>query len=260
MIDQEFLKEYVKAVSLVFSVSINEAVNIQDTNFKFLALTSKMLALLKIDSAEKIIGRCYEEITDLLPLDAKLIDEFKKQNLEVVNMKKDKVYLEVIPLNGETKIYIAYKTPIINPETGNCLGIRSQINRMYWPNVLKVLFKMHGTKGLLLSKNSSKKSPLKAYPLSEMQHMVLYLCLGNYSYSEIALFINEFGRDITPVGVNGYLEQLKLIFHVKTKGQLVEKAIGLNFHTFLPNGLFNRISSIDITDESAEIISPPVNT
>ena len=89
--------------------------------------------------------------------------------------------------------------------------------------------------------------------------MVLFLCLNNYSYSEIALLLNEFGYTITPVRVNDYLEQLKLIFHVRNKSQLIEKAIGLKFHLFLPEGLFNKISSIEISEEKATIISGSIN-
>ena len=78
--------------------------------------------------------------------------------------------------------------------------------------------------------------------------MVLFLCLNNYSYSEIALLLNEFGYKITPVRVNDYLEQLKLIFNVRNKQLLIEKAIGLNFHVCLPEGLFNKLCSLEIKD------------
>ena len=84
--------------------------------------------------------------------------------------------------------------------------------------------------------------------------MVLFLCLNNYSYSEIALLLNEFGYTITPVRVNDYLEQLKLIFHVRNKTQLIEKAISLNLHCYLPNRLFTKEISIEITLEDTAYI------
>jgi hypothetical protein len=84
--------------------------------------------------------------------------------------------------------------------------------------------------------------------------MVLFMALNNYSYSEIALLLSEFGHQITPVRVNDYLEQLKFIFHVGNKNQLIEKAIGLNFHTYLPAGLFNKTTYIEINDAEAKMI------
>lgn len=256
MTDQQFLEQYVKAAKLLFSSSTRDMVVISNADLKVLALTYTMLDFLGIESANKIIDKKYEDITDILPFNAQLIEKFAEQNKEIINTKKDKVYLETVSSNGKSKIYLVYKRPIINPDTSNCVGIWVQFNKMYWPNIIKALFKLHGAKGLLIGKDS-KANPLKTYPLSEMQHMILYLCLSNYSYSEIAVFMNEFGYKITPIRVNDYLEQLKLIFHVRTKAQLTEKAIGLNFHTFLPSGLFNHIDSIDITDQFAEIISIP---
>lgn len=84
--------------------------------------------------------------------------------------------------------------------------------------------------------------------------MVLFLALNNYSYSEIALLLSGFGHQITPIRVNDYLEQLKFIFHVRNKNQLIEKAIGLNFHTFFPIGLFSKLGSIEVSDDEADIV------
>ena len=42
---------------------------------------------------------------------------------------------------------------------------------------------------LINHKNNSKKNPLDDYPLTNIQHMVLFLALNNYSYSEIALLL-----------------------------------------------------------------------
>jgi hypothetical protein len=78
--------------------------------------------------------------------------------------------------------------------------------------------------------------------------------MNNYSYTEIALLMNEFGVAITPIQVNERLENLKLIFHVRTKAQLIEKAIGLDFHVILPIDLFNNVGTIEISNALATII------
>ena len=61
--------------------------------------------------------------------------------------------------------------------------------------------------------------------------------------------LDESGYKINAARVNEYLEQLKFIFHVRSKNELAEKAIGLNLHTYLPDGLFNKTSSIEITND-----------
>ncbi len=254
MNDKEFMQEYVKAAKLIFSSLSQDLVSIKDADLKFLTMTHKMLDFMGVKSADEVIGKTLKDFQQ--SCGEEIIEKFTKQDLEVVATKKNKIYLEIAPVyNREAKIYKVYKTPIINPDTNNCLGVRVQISNMYWPNVIKSLFRIHGTKGLLLG-HSNKADSWRDYPLNEMQHTVLFLCLNNYSYSEIALLMNSFGQDVTPVRVNDYLEQLKLIFHVRTKAQLIEKALGLNFHTYLPIGLFDKLASIDISNEVATIISP----
>lgn len=254
MNDQEYIQEYVKAAQLIFSSLTQDLVSIISSELRFLTMTNRMLEFMGLEYLDQIIGKTFAEIKDLLPFDQDITKQFEAQNLEVMSTRKNKVFLEVAPAyNNEIRIYKSFKTPIINPHTNNCLGIRVQITKMYWPSAIKALFKMHECKGLLEGR-SKTSNPLAVYPLNELQHMVLYLCIGNYSYSDISLFMNEFGQNITPSRVNDILEQLKVIFNVGTKPQLIEKAIGLNFHTLLPNGLFRHVASIDITDESAKII------
>ncbi len=121
--------------------------------------------------------------------------------------------------------------------------------------MVKTLFKIHKIRDLLMAYTDSKVEILKEYPLNRVQQMVLFLAMNNYSYSEISDLLTKFGYRITPFRINDYLEQLKLIFHVRNKTQLIEKTIGLNFNTLLPEGLFNKLSSVEITDEEAKIIS-----
>lgn len=161
--------------------------------------------------------------------------------------------MEILPHRRNPEIVILFKTPIINPETNKVVGIHGQMNRILWPSIIKTLFKIHGAKGLLLNPKKID-DPLKNYPLTNIQHMVLFLSIHNYSYSEIALLMNAFGNPITPVQVNERLENLKLIFHVRTKTQLIEKATGLNFHVVLPYDLFRNYETLEISAESAIIV------
>jgi hypothetical protein len=157
-----------------------------------------------------------------------------------------------LPNSNHLTAYVVYKTPIINPETNNFVGIRGQLGHLFLPHIIKLLFKIHCRHGLLINKETSKNT-FKEFNLKASQHMVLFLCLNNYSYTDIALLISEFAQDTTPIQVNSILEELKLIFHVRTKKQLIEKAIGLNFNSYIPKQLF-KLASININDEIAQLI------
>lgn len=256
MNDKDYFLKYKQSFEMIFLSNTDDCAFIKDSNLKYQAITLKQMKMFGLKSSKEILGKTFADIAKhCLFCDEKLIAQLIKQDLLIQQTKKRKIYLEILYYNGDSKIYVHYKNPIINPDTNNCVGIRGQMNNLILPHIIKFLFKMHGAKNLLIvHKNNSKKNFFEEYPLTSSQRMVLFLALNNYSYSEIAILLNEFGHQITPVRVNDYLEQLKFIFHVRNKNQLIEKAIGLNFHTLLPDELFNKFISLEIGDEETAII------
>lgn len=78
--------------------------------------------------------------------------------------------------------------------------------------------------------------------------MVLFLYLNKYSNTEIAEILTVIGYKISRTRVNDHLENLKYIFHVKTKEQLIEKAISYSYHLYIPRNLL-KIGSYELADE-----------
>jgi hypothetical protein len=260
MDDKKYFSNYKKACDVIFASHTTEYSYLKDIDLKYQSMTEGMLSLIGAQSINEVINRTNAEIALKITLPCSNIDEFHAQDLSVIKNKKRGAYLEILPNTDEaasdesvSRIMVIYKTPIINHFTQSVIGIHGQISDLLWPNVIKTIFKLRGTKGLLLN-HSNKHNSLNDYPINNIQHMVLFLCIHNYSYSEIAIFLNAFGNTITSSRVNDYLEQLKLIFHVRTKDQLIEKAIGLNFHVMLPCDLFNNSETIKINTETASVI------
>lgn len=254
MKDKEYFAHYKKSFETIFAADSANHGFLKNADFKYEAITDNFLTMLNVKSADDIVSKTFTELAEHFPIStAELVKKSMEQDLRIQKDKKAKTYLEVIHCEEKIDIFICYKIPVINPSTGNFLGIRGQLTKLLLPNVVKILFKIHGVKGLLMG-HKGKDDPITDYPLSNMQRMVLFLALNNYSYSEIALLLSEFGHQITPVRVNDYLEQLKFIFHVGNKTQLIEKAIGLNLHTYLPVELFNKSTSIEINDAEAQIV------
>jgi hypothetical protein len=256
MNDKEYFLKYKSSFDFIFEGNVEDCAFIKDTDLKYQTATTKMLKLFNMDHVRELEGQTFRDMSQRISACSLAVtDILDKQEMTVQKKMKRQTYLQIFNHNGKRKICLSYKTPIINPHTGNCIGIKGHLTNLFLPHVVKTLFKMHGTKGLLMGHKNTKESPLIQYPQSDIQHMTLFLAISNYSYSEIAVLLNEFGyAKITPVRVNDYLEQLKLIFHVRNKTQLIEKAIGLNFHKLLPEGLFNKIGSIEVSNEEAQII------
>jgi len=60
--------------------------------------------------------------------------------------------------------------------------------------------------------------------------------------------LTTLGQKISAGRVNNHLENLKYIFAAKTKEQLIEKAISLKYHLFIPRQLL-QIGSFPLEDE-----------
>ena len=108
-----------------------------------------------------------------------------------------------------------------------------------------MLYKMNGIRlGLA---NSECVEPLQ-HDLSPRQHVILFLYLNRYSATDISSILTTLGQKISAGRVNNHLENLKYIFAAKTKEQLIEKAISLKYHLFIPRQLL-QIGSFPLEDE-----------
>jgi len=172
----------------------------------------------------------------------------RKQDQKVISNLKPYSFLHV---HSTSDIYIVHKCPIINPHNNTVVGIMGYFENFLLPNILKIIFSINGIKyGLLNQEDKDKKL---IYNLTERQHMVLFLSVHKYSYAEIGSIMRTLGYQISDGRVNAHFENLKYIFDVKTKEQLIEKAINLKYNTFIPRK-FLKIGTYDLDDEMT--ISP----
>lgn len=250
MPDEKYFDDYSKSFWSIFAYS-KDIVYLKDSNLRFQVISREFMQLMGVADHTEVLGKNSQELHDLPGL-LQFGQQFTEQDLAVKDSRKNLIFLDVINYNGEIRTMIVCKTPIYSPHTNNFVGLRGHIGHLISPNIIKTLLTLHKIKGLLVNHNNHKKEFHK-YQLNEMQHMVLYLCINNYSYSEIAMLLSAFGFNITPTRVNDYIDQLKIIFRVSTKTQLTEKALGLDLHTYLPAGLL-KLGSLDISEQSLCVI------
>lgn len=246
-IDNEYFQEYCASSDLAFSHTF-DLFYIKDLDLRYCCISAGLMGFIGIPEKSEVLGKTCDEFIELV--DSATLRELNverdRQDRLILSKLNPKSYLEIIPDMKYMYAFVVTKTPIINPETNNCVGVRCQFTSMYSLNIIKILFKIHNITGLLINQKKLAKNSFNDYQLNSMQHMVLYLCVHKFSYSEIAAILSSIGHKISPNKVNEYIEQLKLIFRSSSKTQLIEKAIGLDFHVFLPKDLL-RPCSIDIT-------------
>ena len=172
MNDKEYFTEYKKCFNAVFSSNTEDWAFLKDKLFRYQSMTDNMLNLLGVPSFAAIANKTVSQVAiELNRFEEKDVEMFSKQYEQITKNKKRGIFLEVMPYKDETRIFVVYKTPLINPSTNNFVGVRGQLTNLLWPHAIKTLLKMHqGSKGLLLN-HKNNTNAWEGYPLNSMQHM-----------------------------------------------------------------------------------------
>jgi DNA-binding CsgD family transcriptional regulator len=111
-----------------------------------------------------------------------------------------------------------------------------------------MIYEFHGVK-LDPINEASDENPRQTKPkLTEKQHMILFFYINKYSNTEIANVLTSLGYQISSGRVNEHLAKIKYIFGVRTKEELVDIAIKLNYHLFIPRKLL-KVGTYLLDDE-----------
>lgn len=236
--DKEFFDNFVASSRTVFDY-IGDNIHIKDHEFKYRYASPGYLTFFNnIYSFEKqeedILGQTLSEAIDNFGLPQKnLYDDLAKQEEELKSTRKNTRLLQATP--NHPQVYIVYKRPIINPASDNFVGLMTHFSTLTMPNILKTLLKVNRKSSYLISNDSNYDS--LEYSLTEKQHIVLFLYLHRYSAAEISSILGTLDYKMSNSRINDHLEALKYIFHVKTKDQLIEKALAMDYDLLIPRAL-----------------------
>jgi len=239
--DQEYLSRYIDSVSFILQNDSAPIVFIKDSDFVYRLVSNKFKELDDEGEFGDVIGKTDYQIPILIKY-PEWGNSIRDQDLKVRNNKKRHFSLHVTM--GKS-MFIVRKHPIINPHTGNFVGIHGQMSTFIFPHPLKIIYRINQVESSIISEADEF---IPQYDLTERQHMVLFLYLNRYSYSEIADILTNLGYKISAGRVNDHLENLKYIFGAKSKETLLEKALSLNYHLFIPRK-FLKVGSYDIDDK-----------
>lgn len=242
--DEEFLKFYCASAEVIFDNgnTKNEGVFIKNTNHVFCYTSKEYQARLNPNGTilvNDILNKKKTKITQDKNIE-KFREEAEAQDQLIMNTRETLLYLYVDVYN---QLGIIRKCPIVNPSTDNVVGVLGYVHPFMLPNMLDIIYQING----VTHEKPNKLDSSLCYQLTPRQHMVLFLCLYKYSYTEVAMILTNLGHKISSGRVNEHLENLKYIFAVKSKEELIEKAIRLKYHLFIPRK-FLKIGSFALKD------------
>ena len=241
--DDEFFEHYCISADIMFNNGENEVAFIKDKNFTFRYVSKAYKEGLKPNGTisqgliQGIKGAA-DKLDAGLNQKIRTQDELSKSSLDVHYY----IYIDIY-----NRIALIRKSPIINPSTGNFVGILGRVNSLQLPNILDVMYKINKVNKVDLDIADEEISGALKYELTQRQHLVLFFYVNKYSHTETASILTNLGHKISAGRVKDHLENLKYIFRVKTKEQLIEKAISLKYHLFIPRQLL-QVGSFALDD------------
>lgn len=235
-LDNEYFEAYCKAVNMVFNYDDDEVIFISDKNLELQYCSPYSWVQIAPCKTK------FQANPETIPADKEIYMDFTgEQHFQTfikydTQIKKSLTPQSFVFIDLFDHVLLLRKRPILNPTSKSFLGIYTSCRTFNLPNILNLIYKINGITLGMLKSNRQNHAPI-SYNLTERQHTVLFLYLNKYSNAEISDIISILGKKISKTRVNDHLENLKYIFQVKTKDQLIEKSIALGYHLLIPRAL-----------------------
>lgn len=189
-------QEYVTSCQLI-SDNLGTMDLILDINHQ-VVFASKMLNL-QFSIKEEISGKHLSIfIEQIFPANAVNIEELVTTHQQIISENQRRIYLEIHKQDNNTiEAYISYKTPIFD-KSNNFLGLHIQYKPFTVARLANLGAKFHKVEGYY----PLKRNEFANIELTRVQQQIIYLYVRNYSYTEIADWMNRLGHRISPAAVN----------------------------------------------------------
>lgn len=226
---QEFLMAYLDGFQLHFGESMAA---IKDRNFNYLAASDRFAQLIGFKNAEQLLSK---NDFNTVPEIARFAEVFRRQDKKILELGKGMLFLSVNQFATGDAGYIIEKKPIIFQPSGEVLGIRMVAHTVYIPNLLQLIMRTNNLEVKMIDGAAAEKIIEK---LTIKQRMVLFLYINRFSNGQISVVMTEIGHPMSISRVNAHLAALREIMGVKSKEQLIDKALQMNINTLVPKELF----------------------
>lgn len=236
--DDQFFELYCQRADFVFNHGEYQMIFIKNKNHRIVYLSKGYMTNFNVTNIEEVnhenAPEGYEEIYKQQDEIALEQDKLIEKTLEPKNF---------LFIDDYQHISHIHKRPIINPNTGNYIGLLGQVSHFALPNILRLIYRING----INPDDDAIHEPLE-HELTVRQKMILFLYLNRYSNSEISDIMTVIDHKLSKSRVNDYLENLKYIFKTKSKEELINKAIQMRYHLVIPRN-FLKPGSYLIDDE-----------
>lgn len=234
MLDQDFLEKTLLSVAFLCQTMPKQMVTIKDIH-SVIVFCSDFLATRANLTMDQLVGK--KILVSLHEGDETVEKVAMAEDQSVINSRVPKVILKVNKFCDGLTPHLAIKTPLINPETNNVVGILTQLHDFVTTNLTQnIIPKMDGHKKTDHLKNGPK--------LSKREKEIIFFFMAHLSSQEIADIIGKHeGKPLTKSTIDSvFNDQLYLKFDVYNRVALYQKLQTLGYDQLIPQTLLSKMS------------------
>ncbi len=237
MNDKQFLQAMISAVELTSSGIPDQMLSIKDLNSVNL-YCSKGFA--------DAIGVAQTSIAGSTFCTGQILDIVISEDQKVFKSRKLQAFLKIDRFHNMIKPLIFIKSPIINPNTNNVVGLLLQVFEYGITN------NFHQQIVSLYNSFSTKAKQLVPIKLSKREKQVIFFFLAHLSSQEIAETLHKLeNKRVTKSTIDSiFTDQLYLKFDVTNRIALHQKLLELGYNKFIPQEI---LISSSVPLEAAKI-------
>lgn len=208
--DEEYMVNQLWFLKHIF---YDEIAAILDNNRQYLGLTNRFGDL--FDCSSEILGHTFS-----IYRDSSLSSSVEKAEQEIINKKLPNDSVCQIKQNGQVKLYLIRKRPIINSATGNCLGIFTSAALLNLATHSNIIYR-------IMSGRQNKNEVILNEQLSDEQHQIVAcLLMGFHQRKEIASILHNItNKEYSERQIKYYLTKLYQQYNCSTISELIELII-----------------------------------
>ncbi len=187
------------------------------------------------DKTDDILGSKPDELRCRA---AECADTFIKQNNQVMDERATLKIIDIHPYrNDEIKIFLTYKTPILD-HNKNALGVICHANEITQHNLLNITSTLiEADKKYHYNNNKNQRSynisnKFEKSELTPREMECLFYLIRGKTAKKIALILS-----ISPRTVESHIANIKAKLNCETKSDLIDKSIDNKFINYIPESI-----------------------
>jgi len=182
----------------------------------------------------------YNSYTDLPPLQQLAISCHAEDEL-CLHSKKPQQYITSQNHNGAMRLFLKYKTPVIDHLTEECVGVRTD----FMPILSLGRFKPYLDKHMVQQVQSKLKlEKHEVVDLTKTEELVLFLLIMYLKPKTVTLHLNKItGKDVATSTIRNIIhQQLFKKFNVNSPEALIDKALFMGYDAIFPRVIAEQFS------------------